>query len=687
MSDRDQEILHRLIKHRSVKESELLEVFKISTRQLGYSIDAINEKLSENDLPLIEKRNGYYYAKSEAADYLAVHQSVQDIIFSKEDRVFLIIIMILTRLEELSLDHFSIELQISKNTALADIKKAKTLLKKYHLIIEFSRKEGYEIVGEEWDKRIVLFHSITKIYKNYGENVTNQLLESALKYKDNVKNDVLKLEKFLGIKYTDEDFYPLIYFISSIFIRIERGQLIDIQRINDREEIMNTKEYQSLSYITSDFPDLPEEERIFITLQLLSSNVRNKGMVSEKDLPFLANSLWEFLTEFESNTFLVLSDKKDLLKKLLNHFKPAYYRIKYDRTTENVLYDKIRSEYSVLHTFVRQSITPLEEFFQTEIADEEIAYITLFVGGHLISKEHNDLEEKIIKAAILCPNGISMSKLIEQNLREIFPEFLFYPTNSIREYEKFMLPHDIVFSTVPVKSDKKVYVINEILNKSDQLQLRQAVIKDVFNLDFDSIHATEIIDIVKKYITIPKKQEAKMVEELDNLLLRGNMQEIEDGSNISEDPSGIIQDENILFVEDQISWVEVLELLSQTLINQGKVKPKFTAALKKEYQDQPEHIILRQRIVLPHLDPTRIEQKLGVSFLILKQGIMYQGKRIYVVALLATPDKTSHLPILYHINKIAKDGAFLKSLIALEEPKKIKLAIQNFTDEIKQSDR
>ncbi|MDK6430191.1 PRD domain-containing protein, partial [Enterococcus faecalis] len=79
------------------------------------------------------------------------------------------------------------------------------------------------------------------------------------------------------------------------------------------------------------------------------------------------------------NTLLVLSDKKDLLIKLLNHFKPAYYRIKYDLSTGNVLYDKIRSEYNVLHNFVCQSISPLERFFQTEISDEEIAYITLFV--------------------------------------------------------------------------------------------------------------------------------------------------------------------------------------------------------------------------------------------------------------------------------------------------------------------
>lgn len=681
VSDRNLDILQQLIKQRSIKESELSQLFDLSARQLSYSIDSINEKLSENHLPTIEKRQGCYYAKNEAAEYLTIQQSIQDIIFSKEDRIYLLIIMILARTEELSLDHFCIELQISKNTALSDIKKAKEHLTKYQLKIEFSRKKGYVISGNEWDKRIVLFHAITKIYKYYGEKVTEELLEGSKKHLEQVKNDVLKIEKYIGVKYTDEDFYPLIYFIASLFIRIEREQLIDGSRIGDREEIERTKEYQSISYITTDFPELPEAEKLFIALQLLSSNIRNKGMVSEKELPLLANSLWEFLIEFETNTFLVLSDKKDLLKKLLNHFKPAYYRIKYDLSTENVLYDKIRSEYKVLHDFVRQSIGPLEEFFETEIADEEIAYITLFVGGHLIGNDHNDLEEKIIKAVILCPNGISMSKLIEKKLKEIFPEFLFYPTNSVREYKSFVLPHDIVFSTVPVESEKKVYLISEILSKGEQLRLRQDVIKDLYHLDFSGIRSTDILNVVKQYVTVNKKTETNVLEALDSLLLGEQKRTNDEGMGSKNELSQVIIKENILFIEDVVTWETLLRKASQCLIEQNIISSEYTDALLKEYRDQPAYIMLRQRIVLPHLDPTMIEQKLGVCFIVLKQGLEYQDQKIHVVALLTTPDKTSHLTILYHINRMAKDAEFIEQLIALEDEIKITEAIQGFASD------
>lgn len=491
MSNRDQEILRQLIKHRSLKEEELLAQFEISSRQLAYSVEVINEKLLEKNLPIIERRNSYYYAKNEAADYLTIHQSVQDIVFSKEDRVYLILIMILTRIEELSLDHFCIELQISKNTALTDIKKAKELLGKYHLSIEFSRKKGYVIVGEEWDKRIILFHTIIRIYKNYGDNVTIQLLESSQKYMDHVTNDVLKIEKFLGVKYTDEDFYPLIYFISSIFVRIERGQLIDSCRIDDREEIENTKEYQSLSYITTDFPDLPEDE--------------------------------------------------------------------------------------------------------------------------------------------------------------------------------------------------KVYVINEILTKSDQSQLRQDVIKDVFQLDFDGVRSSAIVDILKQYFSVNKSIEAKIIEDLDSLLLGDRKTGQENEVSSSSEITDVVCEKHVLFVEEQLSWESILELSSQTLIKDNIVTDDYTEILKKEYKDQPTYIMLRQRIVLPHLAPMLVEQKLGVCILVLKQGILYQNERVHVVVLLTTPDKTSHLPILYHINRIAKDADFIDEIVEYGDSKKITKAIQNFSSELNET--
>lgn len=91
--------------------------------------------------------------------------------------------------------------------------------------------------------------------------------------------------------------------------------------------------------------------------------------------------------------------------------------------------------------------------------------------------------------------------------------------------------------------------------------------------------------------------------------------------------------------------------------------------------------MLRQRIVLPHLDPMLVEQKLGVCIVVLKQGILYQNERVHVVVLLTTPDKTSHLPILYHINRIAKTLILLMKLSNMATQKDYK-SDTNFSSEL-----
>ena len=122
MSDRNQDILRQLIKNKKIKEETLLTEFGVTSRQLSYTIQNINDKLVEKGLAIIEKQQGHFVCPRETIDYLTIHQTLEDIVFSKEDRMYLILIMILTRKEELSLDHFSIELKMSKNTIVNDIK-------------------------------------------------------------------------------------------------------------------------------------------------------------------------------------------------------------------------------------------------------------------------------------------------------------------------------------------------------------------------------------------------------------------------------------------------------------------------------------------------------------------------------------------------------------------------------------
>lgn len=62
-------------------------------------------------------------------------------------------------------------------------------------------------------------------------------------------------------------------------------------------------------------------------------------------------------------------------------------------------------------------------------------------------------------------------------------------------------------------------MISEILSKGEQLRLRQDVIKDLYHLDFSGVRSTDILTVVKQYVTLDKKVEGTILEALDSLLL------------------------------------------------------------------------------------------------------------------------------------------------------------------------
>lgn len=660
MKDCNQQLLHQLLIERTVDENMLLEKLNMTKRQLTYSIQQINDQLEELGIPKIQKKEGIYVYSNKLMDYILTESSLRSFVFSTENRTQIILLMILIKEDYLALDYFTYVLNVSKNTILADMKKCKDYATTNNLSIEYSRKDGYYLVGSEWDKRIILGNVIYDLYQQFGKELIYQLIAD---FKDNVKdveNSIAQIEKFLGVKYTDEDFYLLIFFIAMVLRRIGQGKLIDNFDLTDMREIENTKEFQSLIFSTS-FPKIPESEYLYISLHLLGSKTRNERPLTQKDLPELANSLWEFLNEFEANTLFVLSDKKGLLEKLLNHFKPAYYRIKYNLSFENVLYDKIVTKYSILHNFIKQSFKPVEQFFGTRISDKEIAYVTLFIGGHLLEKGSSDFEEKIVKAVILCPNGISMSKIIESEIKTLFPEFLFYPPISIRDYQGFVLPHDLVFSTVPIEANQDVYVVTGLSSEKEKLDLRRRVISNFFRLDFDTLNANDILSVVKKYADV--KQEKKLVEELNGLLLKGkNIAKHDEVNEESASLLNVLDPECIQVIEGTKSWEDILERACNPLVAKEVIQENYSNYLWAEYKEKPSYIMLDQRILLPHLDPKIVSQELGISILVLKEGVFYNGKTMYVVVLLTTPDKISHLNVLLDIRKMSRDEGFINRL-------------------------
>lgn len=120
-------LLKEVIKNPNISSNELAQKFNLSKRQINYSFSKINDWLYEQNFPQIERTNhGYFVVDPSLLKVLSEKENTQSVDFydlSKLQRVHFIILMILTRMDALSLAHFTSELKVSKNTVIDDLKK------------------------------------------------------------------------------------------------------------------------------------------------------------------------------------------------------------------------------------------------------------------------------------------------------------------------------------------------------------------------------------------------------------------------------------------------------------------------------------------------------------------------------------------------------------------------------------
>ncbi|SFC00654.1 Transcriptional antiterminator [Streptococcus gallolyticus] len=663
MIDRNQKILQYLLVENIVEEQKLLQELNLTARQLHYAIEGINDTLVSLGYSQIVKKGGNFYYPSQTKNILYNHYFLSYQQLPRDARLRIILLLILSKDDYISLDHFVYVFSLSKNTIVNELKKCKRYLLNYQLILTYRRNTGYEIEGEEWSKRRVLNHIIYDLIQNYGNDFLIHLLSEMTSELNEIEHSLRQIERFLEIKYTDEDYYQLVPFLAIVLKRIRQGQVIQSVAMKDVAEIRATREYQSLLY-SSSFEELPEKEYLYISLHLLGSKVSIHAPLTTEDLYDLSKALYDFLSEFERHAMLFFHDKDQLLEKLLNHFKPAYYRIKYHLTFENVMYEQITDKYRVLHDFVKQSIRPLENFFQTHISDKEIAYITIFIGGHLHEKGEQQFDDKTIKAVVVCPSGISFSKLMEQELTTLFPEFVFYPSISVREYQAFILPHQLVFSSVPIETEKPVYLVKALTMDDEKIRLRERVISQFFRIQERSIDIDKLMSVIKKHAHICS--EIDLRQELTNYLLHDKPSNITSEHPLPDSITDVLTPDCIQFIAGQLSWEQLLTQLSKPLLIKKVIDPRYVKALIAEYRTKPEYIMLRGKLILPHLDPMIFKQQLGMSILVCRDGFLYQGQLLHLVVLLTTPDKMAHLPILLQLKQLANNESLLAELIRAE---------------------
>lgn len=691
LDDRSANLTKELINNPGIKSRDLEEKFGLSRRQVSYSFEKINDWLKSNGLPIIAKnRQGVFLV---SAKLLTVFQeknekkSVKMYIASETERIDLILLLLLSRSEEISLLHLTSALMVSKNTILSDLKIAQKKIANSGLEITYSRQDGYCIKGTELDKRKILQNVVCRILSMYrGANwlqyIANVSEEDIAKLKQRMEN----IENKLSLKFTDEKMESTTYTLALILRRIAQGKQIDSFQI-DYKEFSDTNEYKAAEELLIELKNIPKEERLFITLQLLTTNVSSSELLTNEAIPELIQAIQEVLTRFEALSCTLLQDKEQLMGKFLLHMKPAYYRIKYRLTLSNSLQDTFlrydfQDEFQDLHHLVKKCLQPLEKLIGCNIPEAESGYITILIGGW-IKKQGDSISHKV-KALVVCPNGVSISKLMQITLKELFPEFIFMDAISVREFKKYQHDYDLVFSSVYLQTDKKLYIINPVLKQLEKQRVRKQVMQDIFGYSLDNFNLEEVMQIVEKHAVI--KDYKVLYRELQNYFTtdfseQGGPRIVKPQESEKPHLCDLVIPEVIVIGKNLQDWEAAIRLAAEPLIKNNSIASQYIENIITRYHRQMPHIIFGTDIAIPHGIPEDGVHKVAMSLLRLETGVQFSmAQPIRIIVLVAASDKDMHLRALLQLSKLSENKKDIRAILNAKNEEKIYQVLKKYTD-------
>ncbi|MBO1913454.1 hypothetical protein J4G37_52660, partial [Microvirga sp. 3-52] len=120
-------------------------------------LDKINNALENLDFQRIVIEDNVFVVNEKLRDAtksgLLLDIDPNLFVISEQDRVFLIYLYTFIRKEAISNFHYQLLLGVSRNTALADVKRVRELCSSWDIEVVYTRADGYHLVGAEYDKR------------------------------------------------------------------------------------------------------------------------------------------------------------------------------------------------------------------------------------------------------------------------------------------------------------------------------------------------------------------------------------------------------------------------------------------------------------------------------------------------------------------------------------------------------
>lgn len=664
-------ILKELIANPSITRKGLESKLQLSKDQIKYAMRQINSELKENELPSIQRtRTGGFIIDESIAAFIQSDEEARkdpNLFYSEDERITILALLLFNESLDLSLEYFSYELKVSKNTILRDLSKLKKKLSVHKIKVVYSRTQGYSLSGKELFIRDFIKETLLYVNKmSSGTQLLHKFSGLSQAERSAMEKKLKILEQQLEVRFTDEQFSQLPYFLLIVFNRITYGQRVNEKTSEEELDIYQLREVRLIEQILG-LEQYGRRETIYISLQILTSKIISAEFVNETITKRLRKALNRCIDNFEVKTSIELKEREQLLNSLMYHLTPAYYRIRYLINEKNDLYEKeflenVIAQYDFLNSIIKDCFKPLEDLLEVPLPDIEIMYISLIFGSKILPQGKTDYP-KMKTAIVICPKGVTYSQLMLSQLMAIFPEVYFYEPVSHRAFEKSHLKVDIIFSIGHFHPYDNCFVVQAAMTEEEKQQLRAQVFKKVFGEADRTTIVERIMGEIREYI--PASQTTRIQNSILEIL--GERLPLRKETRIRTDKimglHDFLSENRITIVDEVADYKEALQRAGQPLLTEGAVTEEYIQAVIDSHDFEDPYTILGQEVAIPHALPSEGVNKIGISLLIVRQGFRYsQNHSLKIVFMIAPIDKKQHNQAIIDILTIAESPEMIEKL-------------------------
>lgn len=453
LTERQNEIIKLLNQYHILSADKIAKMLNVSTKTIRNEIHKINSSLNLN-----------YIISQKGTGYLINEQIQLEKEYASEQNIQYLILKKILNHDFYNFYELADELFISESNLQRHIKRVNEIIQKRNSSIKICRQQNQLYLnGTETEKRQITTYFLMNELNQYNFNLS--MYQSLF-----LRIDILELQKIITefnnahhLNLRDVEIISLVIHVALMLERVIRGNEIinEVDFVNDEYNHLSIQ-FANILQIRYEIK-LNKSEIKYLSL-LLAGKVPS---IEENDINEVKQFIQQLIIEINESFDVDLQQDSKFADNFLIHLIGLKRRITNHTFLNNPLIKELQKNFPVIYDMSVFIALKIQEFFSTQLYEDEIGYITLHLMG-AIERLHTSLHKKIV---LIYPFGQAGYDYIVKKINhihdleiEICCQLSMFDAFQIKEYQPDLV---ISFIHIEEKVGYPIYVCHNLLLEED----------------------------------------------------------------------------------------------------------------------------------------------------------------------------------------------------------------------------